>query len=221
MCLLPASKFSSITIKLINYTNCTSFQLVFYTVLLLDNKMEAELAEGIKLRDLLSGSASFKIDLNKDIEADEEDFNNGCLIDNEPQTKESPWLKSFDELKQEMVELPIPSKGKIFKRIINEGVGEPMGYKPCRFRWIFSMFYEHEKSSFDSSYYDDAKIVQTSISNELFIGIYFSVASMRRNEEAQFVIDYRLMYTENGIKSDDNEFIRRASANILLVAQMV
>lgn len=184
--------------------------------------MEAELVEGIKLRDLLSGSATFKIDLNKDIEADEEDFNKELFIDNEPQAKESPWLKSFDELKQEMVKMPLPiAKGSIFKRIINEGVGEPMGYKPCRFRWIFSMFYEHEKSSFDSSYYDDAKIVQTSISNELFIGIYLSVASMRRNEEAQFVIDYRLMYTENGIKSDDNEFIRRASANILVVAQMV
>lgn len=106
------------------------------------------------------------------------------------ESKLSPWKKSFTELKAQMEQVP-NDFGSVYKRIITEGNGDVMKSNKCRIEWMFSMFFENESYAFDSS----LKPVAVDIS-AMLMGIQIAVQTMRKKEEAQFVIGYKLMFGE-------------------------
>lgn len=121
-------------------------------------------------------------------EAGSDDDDNEIVEDFE--SKISPWKKSFAELKAQMESIPC-NIGSVYKRIITEGNGDVMKSNKCRMEWVYSMFFENESNAFDSIS-KPAKIEILSV----LPGIQIAVQTMRKKEEAQFVIDYRLMYGE-------------------------
>lgn len=180
-----------------------------------------ELENGIDLDALLRGPTTFKVNLSSLMESVEQEALADDCVDEEPVVHQSPWLESFDSLRLEMTEVPNNvSKGKIFKRIIKDGVGEPMSGEYHRFKWSYNMFYEKESGSFDSSHFGECS-TRSDNTEELFPGIFLAVTTMRPQEEAQFVIDYRLMFGERGIVAGDGNYQRRPRADILLCAKLV
>lgn len=179
-----------------------------------------ELEEPINFRKLLEKPIVFKIDrkqldrfdehLLDDIDDDDYDEKNV------PQKKTSPWLQSFDELKKTM--LPIPKYANIYKQTISEGTGEVMGMRMCRIKWIYSLFMESEESSFDSSCLGSSN-VKTDTTDEVFPGILLALATMRKDEESQFVIGYEWMYGKFGHMV--GEIKVKPEADVLLVVQLV
>lgn len=170
--------------------------------------------------DLLSGGTSFQINHDNMAETIDQDIFDEVGSDDDGENddpnedldnKLSPWKKSFGELKMLMVEVPNPY-GKVYKRIITEGVDEVVTSHNCEIRWTFSMFFETESIAFDSSY----KPIAVKKEDITLIGLRIAVASMRKKEEAQFIIDYKLMFGEMGCPPRI-----KASADILLVAKLV
>lgn len=179
-----------------------------------------ELKDPIKFADILKGPVVFKLDLMNQADVGEEEG----LADNEdvidaPTTQYTPWMECFDELRRKMVPVPDTS-GKIFKRILENGVGEPMGRERCRIQWTYSLFYEKELSSFDSSHYCASSIATTK-NEDLLAGLILALATMRKGESAEFVVDYALMYGKNGILNEEDDYHRRACADILVCINLV
>lgn len=106
----------------------------------------------------------------------------------------SPWLHSFQQLKEKMIKIP---NENIYKRIITEGDGEVMGPTKCRVRYSYNYFFEYEKNAFDSSYFSgkNSKIMNF---DEVMTGIWAALETMKKDEESQFIIDYKLMFGEFG-----------------------
>lgn len=179
-----------------------------------------ELKDAIKFEDLLKGPVTFKVDLLQHANIGEEE---GLAEDDDvvdaPAAQSTPWMASFDDLRRNMVQVP-QTHGKIFKRIIDNGTGEPMGRKRCHIQWTYSLFYEKEQTSFDSSHYDTSSIATVKNEN-LMVGLILAVATMRKRESAEFVIHHDLMYGKNGILCDDEIYHRRACADILVCAKLV
>lgn len=179
-----------------------------------------ELNEGIKFEDFLKGPVTFKIDLGSQIGIGElSNLEDGVDGDDVAQSVSAPWTESFEKLRHSMDVVPDTS-AKIYKRIVKNGVGEPMGRKRCRVQWSFSMFYENELTSFDSSYLESTSI-KTQDNDDMLVGIALALVTMRKQEEAQFIIDYNWMFGEKGIIMDENTYHRRARADILLCAKLV
>lgn len=107
---------------------------------------------------------------------------------------QSPWQKSFDELRTKMVKLP---NENIYKRIITAGEGEVMGMRKCRIKWEYSKFWEFEKIAFSSSFMNDKKSATVPY-YKILTGLWLSLETMKKGEKAEFIIDYRLMYGEFG-----------------------
>lgn len=129
--------------------------------------------------------------------------------DDDIESKMSPWKKSFNELKQ-LMELVPNTNDLVFKRIITEGVGLPMGNQNCRIHWKYSMFLEGEEESFDTK---SSTIQRAEISLE---GHQLALASMRKSEEAQFIIGYQWMFRKLGCPPRI-----KPKADILLVVKLV
>lgn len=179
-----------------------------------------ELSEGINFADFIKGPVTFKIDLGSQTEISDLANLEDCVDgDNEVQTLSAPWTESFEKLRHSMTAVPDTS-GKIFRRITKNGIGEPMGRKRCRIQWSFSMFYENELTSFDSSYLESTSI-KTQNNDDMLLGIALALTTMCKQEEAEFVIDYRLMFGEKGIIIDENNYHRRPRADILLCVKLV
>lgn len=49
-------------------------------------------------------------------------------------SKPSPWVKSFNELRDFMIKIP---SHNIYKRTMTEGVGEIMGNRLCQIEWEY------------------------------------------------------------------------------------
>ncbi|XP_055305098.1 inactive peptidyl-prolyl cis-trans isomerase shutdown [Sitodiplosis mosellana] len=175
-----------------------------------------ELEEGIRFNDLLSGGASFNINHKSMAETIDQDIFDevGSGDENEDEEdldiKLSPWKKSFAELKLSMVQVP-NEMGSVYKRIITKGIDEVMNSPNCRIRWTFSMFFEGEPMAFDSS--SNPVTVQKI---DLILGLQIAAESMQKKEEAQFVIDYKLMFGEIGCPPRI-----KPKADVLLVAKMI
>ncbi|XP_031632253.1 inactive peptidyl-prolyl cis-trans isomerase shutdown-like [Contarinia nasturtii] len=185
------------------------------------NEMEKtiELENAIRFKDLLSTGSNFKINQESMAETiDQEIFDDAGSDDDDGELDEdfdsklSPWKKSFTELKTLMVNVPNKfGSASIYKRIISEGKGEVMQSYNCRIEWTFSMFFENESNAFDSK----TKPITAEIS-EMLIGIQIAVKTMRKKEEAQFVIDYKLMFGEMGCPPRI-----KPKSDVLLVAKLI
>lgn len=166
---------------------------------------------------MLSGGASFKLNHENLAETIDQDIfdeigsgdENDDDEDEDIDSKLSPWKKSFADLKLLMTVLP-NALGTVHKRVITEGLDDLMDSENCRIRWTFSMFFENEAMAFDSS----SKPVTVEMT-ELLAGLQIAVASMRKKEEAQFIIDYKLMFGDMGCPPRI-----KPKADVLLVAKL-
>lgn len=136
-----------------------------------------------------------------DDEFDEDDY----------EGKISPWKKRFAELKPMMEPLVNDASGWVFKRIITDGDGEVMGNRNCRIQWSYSMFLEEQEDAFDST--PSNRIDRTDITLD---GHHIALGSMRRGEEAQFLISYKFMFRELGCPPRIP-----MKADILMVAKLI
>lgn len=166
-------------------------------------------------RDLLAGGASFNINQESIAETIDPDIFDeyGSGDENEDDedldSKLSPWKKSFAELKLMMVQVPT-EYGGVYKCVITEGIDDMMDSQNCQIRWTFSMFFEGESFAFDST----AKPT-TVEKSDLLLGLQIAADSMKKKEEAQFIIDYKLMYGELGCLPRI-----KPKADVLLVAKL-
>lgn len=126
--------------------------------------------------------------------------------------KTSPWMKPFDDLKKQMEFLP---SANIYKTLLIEGCGEVMGTRHCRVQWSYNMYTECEMKAFDSSYLQGSKTATTEY-GEMLTGVWLALETMRKGEEAQFIIDYKLMYGEMGCPPRI-----KPKADVLLIAKLV
>lgn len=175
-----------------------------------------ELAEPINFNDLLTKSIIFKIDQEQAIERCD-----GELLEDDDETTverkqtSSPWLQSFDELRKSME--PIANQRDLYKQIIRTGSGDTLEKSctmRCRIHWSYSMFMELEEFSFDSTH-----TVRKTECDELMPGLWLALRTMRKGEESQFLIGYRLMFREMG--SMCGAYRIKPKADILLVAKLV
>lgn len=175
-----------------------------------------ELKKPIDFSKLLKKPIVFQMDRNVD-NCEENDILNGNSDEDDidDQKITSPWLNSFAELKTEMV--PLPRHNDIYKRIMKEGDGEVLGTRLCRIQWIYSMFFESAEHSFDSSHCGKSHI-RTVMSDELLEGVWLALETMRKGEEAHFVIGYKFMFGEFGEMT--SPFKIKPKADVLLVAKL-
>lgn len=175
-----------------------------------------ELNDPINLNELLTKSIFFKIDQDQAVRRnDEELLEDNDLVNAEQKQTTSPWLQSFDELRKAME--PIPNQRDLHKQIIRAGSGDTLGEACtmyCRIHWTYSMFMESEEYSFDSS-----TTLRKTECDELLPGIWMALRTMRKGEESQFVIGYRLMY--GAIGNALGTYRIKPKADILLVAKLV
>lgn len=139
----------------------------------------------------------------------EDDTNEG------PEIITTPWMHSFDELKHTMAQIP---NKKIFKRIIINGNGEVLGLRKCCVQLRYSLFFEKERNSYDSSFMRNTS-VKSMLSDEVLPGIWLAIETMRKGEEAHFIIDHSLMYGKYGVVPGRVKV--EPDADVLLVAELV
>lgn len=167
--------------------------------------------------DLLSAGASFQINyqnvldkmdqqLFDELGSDDDDDDD----DDDCDSQMSPWKKSFAELKQLMEKVPNPW-ASIYKRITSEGRGDIMGNRNGRIEWTFHMYFEKQDCSFDSL--TARKVTEKA---DLLPGLQAAAETMRKNEEAQFIIGYKLMFGEMGCPPRI-----KPKADVLLVVKMI
>lgn len=149
-------------------------------------------------RKLLSSGTTFNINhermaenVDLDILDEAGSDSDDNVSDEDIESKISPWKKSFSELKLLMEPVPY-SNGLVYKRLITEGVDDIMDNQNCRIQWKYSMFMEGKEESFDTT---SQTIEREAISVK---GHHLALATMRKKEEAQFVIGYQLMFGELG-----------------------
>lgn len=185
-----------------------------------------ELLNPINISELISETGSrLKLDIGSKIA--ENDVKLLEMNEDEIDTTPSPWINKFDDLKKLMQRIPVARyRDKremicIFKRITEEGAadGEKMGKRKCKIRFSYQMYFEMENLPFDTSYHRNTNI-RTIRWDEMFVGILLSLATMRKGESAEFIIDYRLMHGQDGIQLD-RALEPRKEADILFVVKMV
>uniref|UniRef100_A0A182JWF1 peptidylprolyl isomerase n=1 Tax=Anopheles christyi TaxID=43041 RepID=A0A182JWF1_9DIPT len=152
----------------------------------------------INIGELMNGGTEFQIDTEfNENEGDEYflDDDYGSADEDEEKYKQlqSPWERTFDELRQEMERID----EHIYKRIMKAGVGEPI---PNNTRVVieYNAFFEQESKPFDSTTLRDKPQRFVVGKNNVLLGIEEAVRTMRVSEEAQFVIAYQLLYGEIG-----------------------
>lgn len=171
-----------------------------------------ELKERLNFRQLLEKPITFSFQNSIN-------FGDELLLEDDtdeaPETQTTPWMHSFDELKRTMVQ--IPNKG-IFKRVINNGNGEVLGLRKCCIKWSYSVFFENEKSSYDSSFMGKTN-VKSMMYDDILPGIWNALETMRKGERAHFIIDHSLMYGKYGIVAGRVQV--KPNADVLLDATLV
>lgn len=175
-----------------------------------------ELQTPINFSELLTKPITFRIERNIANCEENDIFNENSDDESEDKKVTSPWLHSFDELKKEMS--VIPRCSDVYKRTIVEGNGDVLGLRMCRIQWTYSMFFESEEYSFDSSY-TAGSTVRTTLSDEIVPGAWLGLETMRKGEEAQFIVGYKKMF---GVHGDMIcPFKVKPKADVLLVAKLV
>lgn len=104
---------------------------------------------------------------------------------------QSPWLQTFDELRNAMIKL---SEWNIFKRIIIPGRGDEIAGRHVRLVCHYNMFIQNELEAFDSSYLRGSPHKFANNDETVMPGMLIAIRTMRKGEEAQFVIGSELMF---------------------------
>lgn len=185
-----------------------------------------ELLNPINIDELFSESGS-RLKLDIDSKIAENDIKLLEMNEDEIDAVPSPWINKFDDLKKSMKRIPVArfqDKREIiciFKRITEEGAvdGDKMGKRKCKIQFSYQMYFEMENLPFDTSYHRNTNI-RTIRWDEMFLGIFLSLSTMRKGESAEFIIDYRLMHGQIGVQLD-RAFEPRKKADILFVVKMV
>lgn len=152
------------------------------------------------------GDAGIDIDIDALFErlgCDDHDDDDDDIDDSTP----SPWLKPFDELKNQTESV---STGNIFKKILNEGYGQQKADRHNKVEWCYNMYAEYEMKPFDSTK------STTSVLAEVPTGVRSALNTMREGEEAQFVINHDQMFGKLGCPPRI-----KAQSNVLLVAKLI
>lgn len=137
---------------------------------------------------------------------DEDENDVGTII-------QSPWQRSFDELRETMIKVP---NWNIYKRIMVNGIGEPLGDRRARITYHYNFFFQFGGEAFDSSYLRRAKMIGYTHDGISLPGTLAALCTMRKGEEAQFVISYELMFGSLGSPPRIP-----AKADVLMVAQLL
>ncbi|XP_063706935.1 inactive peptidyl-prolyl cis-trans isomerase shutdown [Culicoides brevitarsis] len=148
----------------------------------------------IRFEDLIEGGARFEIDVNKvDLETDMFDVNDEDIEEvNEDEIEKSPWLLDFNSLRKQMV----PLSNFLYKKITKQGsLAIP---KNSRVVVDYNAYFEREEHSYDSTYMRGKPLKIRLGYGEVLEGLEEAVKSMKKGEEAQFVISYNILYGENG-----------------------
>lgn len=116
-----------------------------------------------------------------------------------PDMKQSPWTDSFDVMKLKMQKIP---NFPIYKRIVHKGENEVVGTQHVRATYHYTAFLEKDTESFDSTYArgrPDATIMYNSDGyHDLLPGLFLALQTMKKDEEAEFIIGYEFLYGEMG-----------------------
>lgn len=126
---------------------------------------------------------------------------------------QSPWQRSFDELRETMIKVP---DWNIYKRIMVNGIGEPLGDRRARITYHYNFFFQFGEEAFDSSYLRRAKMIGYTHDGVSLPGTLAALCTMCKGEEAQFVISYELMFGSMGSPPRIP-----AKADVLMVAQLL
>ncbi|XP_053670206.1 inactive peptidyl-prolyl cis-trans isomerase shutdown [Anopheles nili] len=159
----------------------------------------SSLKSPINIGDLLNGGAEFQIDTDfKDDNQGEEYFiddDYGSADEDEEKYKQllTPWTRSFDELRQEMVQL----SEHMYKRVMQSGVGEPLSGN-IRVAIDYNAFFEKETKPFDSTTLRNKPFRYTLGAPDVLPGLDQAIQTMCNNEESQFLISYHLLFGEVG-----------------------
>ncbi|XP_062131759.1 inactive peptidyl-prolyl cis-trans isomerase shutdown [Drosophila sulfurigaster albostrigata] len=158
------------------------------------------LKKPLSVAELIGNGAQFEVDTSainnafyEDFASDDNDDVENSEVDNE--TLQSPWTKSFDELRQLMT----PISEHIFKRITREGIKEQgMVPEKARVALRYSAYWEGECAPFDSSMLRGTKFEFETGRNIVLEGLEAAVRSMHPYEQAEFIISYKLLFHELG-----------------------
>lgn len=156
-------------------------------------------------RDLVSSGARFQI--NHNIDDDFSELIDGVSDDDEcDEFIQTPWTKSFAELKQQMEQVPNDEEDgaeddpsfKIYKRVIKEGEGPKLGDMKARVECHYDSFLEKQERAFDSTNLRKSCLSFVTKKGSLIYGLEKAIRTMRKKEEAQFIIGYELLYGKMG-----------------------
>lgn len=162
------------------------------------------LKDPLSISDLIGPGTTFEINTNFDegfsndifdelnLGSDEED-DEKIAVDHSALV--SPWTKTFDELRQQMVKI----NEYIYKKITQPGLAEngevPLNARVCI---RYNAYWEGEGAPFDSSFLRGSSYHFYTGRNEVIEGLEEAVRTMYRGEEAQFVISHYLLFREIG-----------------------
>ncbi|CAD7012068.1 inactive peptidyl-prolyl cis-trans isomerase shutdown [Ceratitis capitata] len=162
------------------------------------------LKDPLSIGDLIGPGTTFEINTNFDegfsndifdelnLGSDEEDDEKTSI---DRSTLVSPWTKTFDELRKQMVEV----NEHIYKKITQPGLPEegevPLNARVCI---RYNAYWEGEGAPFDSSFLRGSSYHFYTGRNEVIEGLEAAVRTMYRGEQAQFVISYHLLFREFG-----------------------
>lgn len=196
-----------------------------------ENKNFNELVNPINLRRLMETSQTFRFDTEIDMNASEADmFDDEEFESHEaPDSEWKPWEKTFDVLKSMMDKVTIGKHVQkdgttemvyLHKRTTKQGSGEPMGRKRNRVHYIYQMFYDGECQPFLSSYHRKNSAVVKEEYDDVMPGVWLSLETMRKGEEAEFIVDHKLMFGKLGTPIGLN-LDQKKNADVLLILNMV
>lgn len=103
----------------------------------------------------------------------------------------------------------------IYKRIIKNGVDDVLGSRAARVQWSYDAFTEMESKPYDTSVRGDAATIST-MYYQMHEGVWLSLETMRKGEQAEFIIDHQLMFGNVGFAPRIKK-----KADILLVAKLI
>uniref|UniRef100_A0A1I8NY75 peptidylprolyl isomerase n=1 Tax=Stomoxys calcitrans TaxID=35570 RepID=A0A1I8NY75_STOCA len=165
------------------------------------------LKDPLSINDLITSGTNFEINTNFDdgfTNVIYDELNLGSDDEFEDDSKApidqtllvSPWTKSFHELKQHMLQL----NPYIWKKITKTGNEEESVVPAVNARACirYNAYWEGEGAPFDSSFLRGSSHSFYTGRNEVLEGLEHAVCTMRKGENAQFVISYHLLFREMG-----------------------
>lgn len=122
-------------------------------------------------------------------------------------------ITPFAELRAAMEPLP---NVHIYKKVVKAGTGELLGPRPANVQWTYDAYTENEQRPYDTSRKGGVQAAITTAYHAVHTGVWMSLETMCKGEEAEFVIDYRLMFGTLGLVPRIKQ-----KADILLAVKLV